>query len=82
MATVVLIVGLVVFGAGIAGQIGLWREKARAQGPGGDRHGARIVVTVITVVIGAWLVIASAVRLLHSHSEAQHQSGVTATQQQ
>ena len=80
MATLVLIIGVVVFGIGISGQIGLWRRVAR-KSSAGDRRGARIVITLAAIIIGAWLVIASTAHLLHSHSQSQHRGGVTETQQ-
>lgn len=68
-AVLTLIVGLVLFLTGVAGQAITRQRRARVSQPG-DRHGARLVLTVAAIVIGAWITIASAVALLHSHAGA------------
>ncbi len=70
MATLVLIVGVIIFGIGIAGQVVVGRRYAKASHPG-DRKGARVVLTIAGIIIGAWMVIASVAFLLHSHARAQ-----------
>ncbi len=70
MAILTLIIGIVLFGIGIAGQT-LTRSKKPAAHPG-DRHGFRVVVTMASIVVGAWLLIISAVHLLHGHRVTLH----------
>lgn len=75
MAIFVLIIGVVIFGIGIAGQLVVGRRYAKNHHPG-DRKGAHVVLTIAGIIIGAWLVIASAAALLHAHSRAQqHTTG-------
>ncbi len=70
MATFVLIVGVIIFGIGIAGQLVVGRRYAKNHHPG-DRKSAHVVLTIAGIIIGAWMVIGSAAALLHSHSRAQ-----------
>ena len=75
MATFILIVGIIVFGIGIAGQLVVGRKYSKNTHPG-DRKGARVVLTIAGIIIGAWMVIASAATLLHGHARAQqHTTG-------
>ena len=73
MATLVLIIGLVMFVIGIAGQFNLGQRFSKNHQPG-DRRGARLVLTLAALIIGAWLVIASASSLLHAHAHAPQHS--------
>ena len=72
MAILTLIIGIVLFGIGVAGQ-SLTRSKKPVAHPG-DRRGLNVVVTVGSIVIGAWLLIISAVHLLHLHHVSLHSS--------
>ncbi len=74
LAIVVLVVGAALFAVGIAGQIALGKRRAKASHPG-DRASARIVLTLAAIIIGCWMIIASAAGLLHSHSHSQHAGG-------
>ncbi len=72
MAILTLIIGIVLFGIGVAGQ-----SMTRAKKPvahAGDRRGLNVVVTMASIVIGAWLLIISAVHLLHMHHVSLHSS--------
>ena len=71
LAILVFVIGIVVFGVGIGGQVALGRRRAQAANPG-DRAGTRLILTLAAIVIGAWMVIASAAALLHSHARTQH----------
>ncbi len=73
MATFILIIGAIIFFVGIAGQLAIGRHFNKQVHPG-DRKGARLVLTLAAIIIGAWLVIASASTLLHSHAHAQQNS--------
>ena len=73
MAAAVLIIGAVMFFIGIAGQIGIGKRFSK-QSSTGDRRGARLVLTLAVLIIGAWLVIVSASSLLDTHSQSQHQA--------
>ncbi len=75
LAILVLVIGTLLFGVGIAGQIALGQRRARASNPG-DRASARIVLTLAAIIVGAWMVIASAAALLHSHSRPQHSAAL------
>ncbi len=75
LAILVLVIGTLLFGIGIAGQIGLGRRRARASNPG-DRASARIVLTLAAIIVGAWMVIASAAALLHAHSRPQRSAAL------
>jgi uncharacterized membrane protein len=66
MAIVTLILGIVLFGIGITGQT-LTRQK-KPVAHAGDRKSLNLVVTVASIVIGAWLLILSAVHFLHLHT--------------
>ena len=70
MATLTLIIGVSIFLVGIFGQALIGR-RFRKQTSVGDRRGARLILTLAAVIIGAWLVIASAAALLHSRSHTQ-----------
>ena len=70
LAIIVFVVGVAMFGIGIGGQVMLGRRRARTSNPG-DRASARIVLTLAAIVVGAWMVIASGVAILHSHANAQ-----------
>ncbi len=70
MATLVLVIGVVMFGIGSAGQLRIGQRFSKTPAPG-DRRSARIVLTLAAIIIGAWLVIASASALLHSHAHTQ-----------
>jgi hypothetical protein len=65
MAIVTLIIGILLFGIGIGGHA-LTRSRKPDAHPG-DRRSFRLVVTIGSIVIGAWLLIISAVHLLHLH---------------
>ena len=67
LAIAVLVIGGVLFAIGIAGQVALGRRRAKAVHPG-DRSGARIVLTLAAIVIGLWMIIASAAGILHANS--------------
>ncbi len=69
MAIVILIVGVVVFGIGIVGQVNLGRRRSQSSNAG-DRRSARLVLTLAALIIGAWMAIASSVALLHSHAHS------------
>ena len=69
-AVLTLIIGIILFGIGIAGQSMTRSKKPAAHA--GDRHGFRVVVTVGSIVIGAWLLILSAVHFLHLHHPVTH----------
>lgn len=71
LAVLVFVVGVAVFGVGIAGQIALGRRRAKASNAG-DRAGARLVLTLAAIIVGLWMVIASVAGLLHAHSGSQH----------
>ena len=78
MATLVLVIGLVMFVIGIAGQFNLGRRFSKNHQPG-DRRGVRLVLTLAALIVGAWLVIASASSLLKAHSRApQHSQAFSA----
>jgi hypothetical protein len=63
MATLTLIIGIILLGAGLLGHTFFTRQK-RALHP--DEHKARKwVMTIGSVVAGLWLVAFSAVQLLH-----------------
>jgi transcriptional regulator GlxA family with amidase domain len=70
MAIITLIIGIVLLAIGFTGQT-LTRSKKPAAHPG-DRRSFRLVITVGSIVIGAWLLIISAVQLLHAHQAALH----------
>jgi uncharacterized membrane protein YiaA len=70
VAIVTLTIGTIVFLIGIWGQIRLRSGKPLA--PAGDRKSFNLVVTVGSIVIGLWLLIISAVHLLHLHHPAIH----------
>ena len=70
LAIAVLLIGGVLFAIGVGGQINLGKRRAKAAHPG-DRAGRRIVLTLAAIVIGCWMIIASAVAILHHNS---HQS--------
>ncbi len=70
MAILTLIIGIVLFGIGIGGHT-LTRSKKPVAHPG-DRRSFNLVVTVGSIVIGAWLLIISAVHLLHLHHPSLH----------
>jgi hypothetical protein len=70
MAIVTLIVGIVLFGIGIAGQTITRSKKPVAHKQ--DRLGFQLVVTIGSLVVGAWLLIISTVHLLHAHHMALH----------
>ncbi len=70
MAIATLIIGIVLFGIGIAGQ-SMTRSRKPVAHPG-DRRGFQVVVTVGSIVVGAWLLIISAVHLLHAHHITTH----------
>ncbi len=74
MAIFILILGAIVFFIGIAGQLAIGRHFNKQVQPG-DRRGARLVLTLAAIIIGAWLVIASASALLHAHAHAHSQQG-------
>ncbi len=67
LAIVILVVGTGLFAVGIAGQIALGRRRKEATNAG-DRAGARLVLTLAAIIVGAWMAIISAVALLHSHA--------------
>ena len=67
LAILVLVIGTTLFGIGIVGQFSLGRRRARASNAG-DRAGARLVLTLAAIIVGAWMVIASAAALLHAHA--------------
>lgn len=69
-AILTLVVGVILLVVGIAGQ-SITRSKKPVAHPG-DRHGLKVVVTVGSIVIGAWLLIISAVHLLHVHHISTH----------
>ncbi len=71
LAILVLVIGTLLFAVGIAGQVALGRRRARSANAG-DRASARIVLTLAAIIVGAWMVIASAAALLHAHSHTQH----------
>ena len=73
MATFILIIGVVIFGVGIAGQLAVGRKYAKNHNPG-DRKGAQVVLTIAGIIIGAWMIIAAGAALLHSHARAQQQT--------
>jgi hypothetical protein len=73
MATLVLIIGVVLFGIGIAGQLRIGQRFSKTPASG-DRRSARLVLTLAAIIIGAWMVIASASALLHSHAHSQSQT--------
>lgn len=62
MIWILLSVGLILFGIGIGAQV-RGRAKAR-ESPADDSRARRWVVTVGTVVVGAWLVALSATHLI------------------
>ncbi len=70
MAIATLIVGILLFAVGVFGQ-----SMTRARKPVAhrqDRRGFQIVVTVGSIVVGAWLLIISTVHILHSHHISMH----------
>ncbi len=69
MAIVTLIVGALIFLIGVGGQIVVGRRFAKASAEE-DRRSVRIVLLLAAIIIGAWLVIASGVHLLHAHATA------------
>ena len=70
MAIVTLIIGIVLFGIGVAGQTMTRSKKPAAHED--DRKGFQIVVTIGSLVVGAWLLIISTVHLLHAHHPGLH----------
>ena len=74
MAIAVLIIGILIFFVGIAGQFVIGGHFTNKANPG-DRKGARLVLTLAAIIIGAWMVIASAATLLHAHAHSQAQQG-------
>jgi hypothetical protein len=78
MAIVPLIVGLVIFLIGIGGQVMVGRRFAKTSSAG-DRRSVRIVLLLAALIIGAWLVIASGVHLLHSHAATHAASSDSAS---
>ncbi|RRA49798.1 hypothetical protein [Acidipila sp. EB88] len=77
LAIIVFIVGVALFGIGIVGQIGLGRRKSRGPSPTGDRAGARLVLTLAAIIVGAWMVIASASAILHAHAHSTRTTQTT-----
>ena len=69
MAILILVIGTLMFVFGIAGQVALTRRRVQAANEG-DKRSRRIVVTLAALIIGAWLIIAAIVFLLHSHAHA------------
>ena len=67
MAILVLVIGVLVFGIGIVGQF-ILGKRHRHTLQAGDRKSVRIVLTLAAIIIGAWLVIASASHVLHDHA--------------
>ncbi len=82
LAIVVLLIGGVLFAIGIAGQFALGKRRAKIAHPG-DRAGSRLVLTLAAIVIGAWMVIASAVAILHhnAHGGTINPTGSTPSSQ-
>ncbi len=70
MAIVTLIIGILLFVIGVAGQSMTRARKPLAHHQ--DRHGFRLVVTIGSLVVGAWLLIISTVHLLHMHHVTLH----------
>jgi hypothetical protein len=70
MDKVTLVIGIVLLAIGFTGQT-LTRSSRPAAHPG-DRRSFRLVLTVGSIVVGAWLLIFSAVQLLHAHQAALH----------
>ncbi len=70
MAIITLVISIVLLAIGFTGQA-LTRSKKALAHPG-DRKSYRLVLTVGSIVIGAWLLIISAVQLLHAHQAALH----------
>ncbi len=66
-AITVLLIGGILFAVGIGGQFVLGKRRAKVAHPG-DRAGRRIVFTLAAIVIGLWMLIASAATLLHHNS--------------
>ncbi len=77
MAILVLVIGTAVFAIGIVGQF-ILGKRHRHQIQAGDRRGLRLVLTLAAIIVGAWMVIASATHVLHNHARVQH-GNVTAT---
>ncbi len=70
MAIATLLIGAIVFGIGIVGQVAVSRRRSRAASAG-DRAGARLVLTLAAIIVGAWMLIASTAFLLHGHAHRQ-----------
>ena len=70
MAIVILIVGVIVFGAGVAGQVIVSRRFSKDVAPG-DRKGYQLVLTLGGIILGAWIIIAGVAAMLHSHANTQ-----------
>ena len=68
LAVAVLVIGGVLFFVGIAGQFRLGKRRRQGVAHTQDRAGARIVLTLGSIVIGLWLIIASAAGILHANS--------------
>ncbi|HEY0784654.1 MAG TPA: hypothetical protein VGD62_02215 [Acidobacteriaceae bacterium] len=69
-AIATLIVGILLFAVGVVGQ-----SLTRAKKPVAhhhDRRGFTLIVTIGSIVLGAWLLIISTVHLLHLHHKALH----------
>ena len=76
MAIFILVIGAVVFFVGIGGQVIIGSHFSNKAHPG-DRKGARLVLTLAAIIIGAWMVIASAATLLHAHAHSHSQQGAS-----
>ena len=72
MAIATLILGILLFAVGVFGQ-SMTRSKKPAAHPS-DRRGFTLVVTIGSIVVGAWLLIISTVHLLHLHHVSMHSS--------
>ena len=72
MATLVLVIGVLIFLVGIGGQFAVGRRFSK-QSHAGDRKGLRLVLTLAAIVVGAWMVIISASAVLdHRAISQQH----------
>ncbi len=67
-AIAVLVIGGLLFFVGIVGQFVLGKRRRQGVTHKQDRAGARIVLTLGSIVIGLWLIIASAAGILHANS--------------
>lgn len=67
MAIAILVIGVIIFGIGIAGQVRLTGRRVQAANTG-DRKGRNLVLTLAGLIIGAWLVIFGIVNLLRAHA--------------